>query len=111
MLQNTQYEVNQKQTLLSSSVSTEKNVSLNVVYSGPFLQYSNTWIGYDTKDAYYAIQVATLSRITILTETSLMFPETSDDMEQSQQREYQKFLADHNPEFSVFLALTFGWRI
>ena len=111
MLQATHYEVNQKQTLLSSSVSTEKKVSLDVVYWGPFLQYSNTWIGYETKDAYYAIQVASLSRITTLNETSLTFPETSDVMEQSQQREYQQFLVDHNPESSVFLAFTFGWRL
>jgi hypothetical protein len=111
MRQATRYEVAQKQTALNTSISTEQKTSLDVVYWGPFLRYSNTWVGYDTQDAYYAVQLAWLSRRATLTETPLTFSETSDTVLQAQQRKYQQFLVEQNPESSVLLAFTFGWRL
>ncbi len=109
MRQATQYEVVQQRT--TNAVVTEQQASLEVVYLGPFLQYSNTWIGYDQQDAYYAVQLAALSRTTPVTETSLEFATTSDPVWERQQATYQQFVTDTNPEASVFVAFTVGWRL
>ena len=109
--QATQYEVVQTRTTLGASLSEEQTATLEVTYLGPFVQYSNTWIGYDEQDAYYALQLAWLSRSTPLTETPFRFDPTQDSTWQAQQTSYQQFVVDHNPESSVLLALTIGWRL
>jgi len=84
--------------------------TINVSYTGPYIQYSNTLKGYDTDDWYYGFRLFYLSSNN-LDSNSYNLIESNDTYIQVYNNEIKNFINDNNPKTSVGINMTFGWRL
>ena len=83
--------------------------SIIVLYTGPYVQYSNTVTGYETGDIYYGLRLFALTTSDV-DSTSYNMINDDDAYVQEQNKKYGDFIKSNSPKSSIGLNLTVGWR-
>ena len=83
--------------------------SIIVLYTGPYVQYSNTVTGYETGDIYYGLRLFALTTSDV-NSTSYNMINDDDAYVQEQNKKYGDFIKSNSPKSSIGLNLTVGWR-
>ena len=83
--------------------------TINVSYTGPYIQYSNTLKSYETDDWYYGFRLFYLSLNNDSNSYNLI--ESNDTYIQVYNNEIKNFINDNNPKTSAGINMTFGWRL
>ena len=91
--------------------SAEKGeIIINVSYTGPYIQYSNTLTGYETDDWYYGLRLFSISS-NKLDSSSYNIIVSDDTYMQDYNSKLKNFINDNNPKTVTGLNITFGWRL
>jgi len=83
--------------------------TINVSYTGPYIQYSNTLKGYETDGWYYGFRLFYLSLNNDSNSYNLI--ESNDTYIQVYNNGIKNFINDNNPKNSPGINMTFGWRL
>ena len=83
---------------------------INVPYTGPFIQYSNTLTGYETDDWFYGLRLFSISSNKPDISSYNMIISDDPNM-QDYNSNIKKFINDNNPKTVTGFNITFGWRL
>ena len=85
-------------------------IEINVSYTGPCIQYSNTLTGYETDDWYYGLRLFSISS-NKLDSSSYNIVVSDDTYMQDYNSKIKNFIHDNNPKTVTGFNITFGWRL
>lgn len=83
---------------------------INISYSGPYIQYSNTLKGYETDDWYYGLRIFSISTNNI-DSSSYNIIVSDDNYLQDYNNDIKKFIYKNNPKNATGINITLGWRL
>jgi len=92
-----------------SSKEIEKT-TINVSYTGPYVQYSNTIQGYETGDWFYGIRLFYIYSNS-LDSNSYNTIESNDTFIIEYNNIMNNFIKENNPNNAFGINITFGWRL
>jgi len=85
-------------------------IIINVSYTGPYIQYSNTLTGYETDDWYYGLRLFSISS-NKQDSSSYNIIVSDDTYMQDYNSKMKNFINDNNPKTVTGFNITFGWRL
>ena len=85
-------------------------IEINVSYTGPCIQYSNTLTGYETDDWYYGLRLFSISS-NKPDSSSYNIIVSDDTYMQDYNSKMKNFINDNNPKTVTGFNITFGWRL
>ena len=85
-------------------------IEINVSYTGPCIQYSNTLTGYETDDWYYGLRLFSISS-NKQDSSSYNIIVSDDTYMQDYNSKMKNFINDNNPKTVTGFNITFGWRL
>ena len=85
-------------------------IEINVSYTGPCIQYSNTLTGYETDDWYYGLRLFSISS-NKPDSSSYNIIVSDDTYMQDYNSKIKNFINDNNPKTVTGFNITFGWRL
>jgi len=96
------------------TVKIEKNSevtenTINISYTGPYIQYSNTIKGYETNDWFYGFRLFYLSLNNDSNSYNVIG--SNDTYIQVYNNKIKIFIYENNPKTSAGINMTFGWRL
>ena len=100
--------------VLKYTVKIEKNSevtenTINISYTGPYIQYSNTIEGYETNDWFYGFRLFYLSLNNDSNSYNVIG--SNDTYIQVYNNKIKIFINENNPKTSAGINMTFGWRL
>jgi len=87
-----------------------EKTTINVSYTGPYIQFSNTLKGYETDDWYYGLRIFYLSS-NKPDSNSYDLIESNDTYIHVYNNEIKDFIYENNPKTVTGINMTFGWRL
>jgi len=94
---------------IGSSEDIEKT-TINVSYTGPYIQYSNTVLGYETGDFFYGLRLFYIYSNT-LDSNSYNTIVSNDNYIIEYNNTMNNFIKENNPNNAIGINITFGWRL